>query len=138
LVVLCITRSAPSAVAAEVLGRAVHHEVGAERERLLQHRAGKGVVDRDQRAVIAGQRSEPGEVADPQQRVRRSLDPEQRGGLAQRLAHRGEIGRVDERRVDAEPWQHLAQLLGAAVVAVVRGDDAAARCGQREDRETRG
>ena len=44
-------------VPAEVLGRGVHHDVGAEPERLLEVRRGEGVVDDEQRARVVGDRA---------------------------------------------------------------------------------
>ena len=46
-------------VAAEVLGRRVHHDVGAERERLLQVRRGERVVDDAPRARARGRSRRP-------------------------------------------------------------------------------
>ena len=47
----CARRTADHVrVAADVLGRRVHDDVGAERQRLLEIRAGEGVVDDDERA----------------------------------------------------------------------------------------
>ncbi len=47
-------------VAGQGLGEAVHHEVGPEGERLLEHRGGEGVVhDHDHAVVVGGRRHRP-------------------------------------------------------------------------------
>ena len=66
-------------VAAAVLGGGVHDHVGAEGDRLLQVRAGEGVVHDDQGAGRVGQLGDGGDVGDGQQRVGRRLDPDPGG-----------------------------------------------------------
>ena len=63
------------AVAAEVLGRRVDDEVGAEVERLLQVRRRERVVDDEQRADGVRRVGGLANVDDVQERVRRRLDP---------------------------------------------------------------
>ena len=65
------------AVPAEILRRRVDDRVGAELERLLQVRRGKGVVDDEQRADGVRCVSGLADVDDVQQRVRRRLDPDE-------------------------------------------------------------
>ena len=62
------------AVAVQVLGRAVHDQVGAELDRPLDVRAGEGVVDDQPRAVPMGELGGGGEVGQPHQRVAGRLD----------------------------------------------------------------
>jgi hypothetical protein len=74
----------------EILGRRVHHEVGAERQRLGVDRRGNGVVDRDQGAARVRDLGCCRDVGDQPGRIRRGLQPDQvrrRGGdgCAQRV-----------------------------------------------------
>lgn len=58
-------------VAAEELGRAVNHEVGAAFERTLQHRAREGAVDRDQCSRGVCELADRIEIHDAQQGIGR-------------------------------------------------------------------
>ena len=62
------------AVAVQVLGRAVHDEVGAELDRPLQARARERVVDDDLDAAPVRELGAAGDVGEPQHRVGRRLD----------------------------------------------------------------
>jgi hypothetical protein len=57
----------------------VHHDVGAERDGLLQVGRGEGVVDDEQRAGVVRHLGERGDVGDAQQRVGGRLDPDDPG-----------------------------------------------------------
>ena len=62
------------AVAVQELGRAVQHDVGAERERLLHVGAGERVVDDHAHAVAVGDLAGRRDVGDAQHRVGGRLD----------------------------------------------------------------
>ena len=62
-------------VTADGLGRTVDHDVGSEPERTLQQRSREGVVDDAQQALFAREGAQAGEVGDPEQWVRRRLEP---------------------------------------------------------------
>ena len=71
-------------VPAEVLGRRVEHDVGAELERPLEGGRREGVVDDDQRRrlarlrrAVADGRGRRRDVGDLEQRVRRRLEPDE-------------------------------------------------------------
>ena len=84
-------------VAADVLGRRVDDDVGAERQRLLEVGRGEGVVDDEQRARVVGDGGERLDVGDVEHRVGRRLDPHQlRLARADRGADRVDVG--DRRR----------------------------------------
>ena len=83
------------AVAGEVLGRRVHHHVGAELERPLQQRGEERVVDDDAGAGVVGRGDDRGGVGHLEGRVGRRLEPDQRGVLARRDHRRG-VREVDE------------------------------------------
>ena len=64
-------------MAAQVLGRAVDHEVGAELDRLLQIGRREGVVHGQQGPGLVGQLGDGGDVEDLQERIGRRLDPDE-------------------------------------------------------------
>ena len=66
-------------VAAEVLGRRVDDDVGAELERALEVRRRERVVDDDERADGMRGLGDRADVDDVEQRVRRRLEPDQLG-----------------------------------------------------------
>ena len=70
-------------MAAQVLGRAVDHQVGPVLDRPLQIGRREGIVHRQQGAPAVGQLGDGGDVEDLQQRVGRRLDPDQLGGRAE-------------------------------------------------------
>ena len=63
-------------MAAEVLRRRMHDEIGAESQRPLQKRGGERVVDDAQSAGRAGGIGGRGDVDDVEERIRRRLDPD--------------------------------------------------------------
>ena len=86
------------AVAVQILGRRVHDEIGAERERPAQHRGRRGAVDREPRARARARVSAAAamSVIDPG-RVGRGLDPDELGGpRADRRLQGIEIAGIDE------------------------------------------
>ena len=73
------------AVAGQRLGGAGHHEVGAERQRLLPKRCGGGVVDDQAGAAAAADHRQPVQVDDVERRVDRASRRARRrrlGGVA--------------------------------------------------------
>ena len=66
-------------MAAEVLGRAVHDDVRAQAQRLLQVRRGERVVHGQQGAGFAAELRDGGDIQDLQERIGRRLDPHQLG-----------------------------------------------------------
>ena len=111
------------AVAVDVLGGGVHHQVGAERERLLPGRRQEGVVHHAQGAGRVRGRGHLCDVGDAQQRVARGLDPHQVRAAGERLLERARVAEVHELDLAlAATPPGIQQAVGAAV-AVVRGDD---------------
>ena len=99
------------------------HDVGAQRQRLLEVGRGEGVVDDEQGAGVVGDRGERLDVADVEQRVGGRLDPDElRLARADRRAHRVDVG--DRGRAVLEP-PHPLDLVEEAEGAAVRvvGDD---------------
>ena len=120
-------------VPAQVLGRRVHHRVGAQRDRPLQVRRGERVVHDEQGACVAGQAGQRGDVRDAEQRVGRRLDPDHPGlAPGQRGPHRGRV--VDPHRLVAhapalvdlgeEPERSAVGVVGDEDVIAGRADGA--------------
>src|SRR5690606_6266620 len=120
-------------VAADVLGGGVHHDVGAERERLLQVRAGEGVVDHQERVVLVGQFGERGDVGDVEQRVGGRRDPDHARVLAQGLGDARDARDRRGRVVHAPRGGDLVEQAVAAAVGVVGDDDVVAGLEQGPD-----
>ncbi|MET3800160.1 hypothetical protein ABID70_000115 [Clavibacter michiganensis] len=119
-------------VPAEVLGRGVHDDVGAERERLLEVRRGEGVVDDDRGAGRVAEVGERADVADLHQRVARRLDPQDlRRARSEDPLDRGEVAHVDGLDDDAPVAEHAREEAVGAAVHVVAQHDAVARAGDR-------
>ena len=97
VLVACGNHHASDAVAVtvEILGRAVDDEVGAERDRLLQARAGEGVVDRQTGAVPVRQLRHGGEVGQAHQGIARRFGKQQARGGRERALDGVEIGHVE-------------------------------------------
>jgi hypothetical protein len=121
------------AVPGDELRRGVHHHVGAQRERLLQQRGGKGVVDDDVRAGLVRRVRDRRDVGHLQRGVGRRLQPDQRRVVAG-LDHRVGVGDVDELRTRAAAGLEVGQLQEAAVVGVPRRHHHRAVADQVQDR----
>ena len=87
-------------VPTDVLRGAVHDDVGAEPEWLLEDRCGERVVDGDERAGVLGGRDDRGQVGDLQERVRRRFEPDQ-VGVGRRVDPCRRVG--DGTRVTIQP-----------------------------------
>ena len=104
------------AVAVQVLRRRVHHDVRALFQRPLEVRRREGVVHHDGRADAVRRFRERGEVGDPQHRVRRRLDEEERRAPVEFAQGRGGVARVHPDEVQSPAAQHLfAEPVGAPV-----------------------
>ena len=107
------------AVAAEILGRGMHDDVGAEVERALEHRRRPGVVHRAARAHCVGQFDKARDVHHTHERVRRSLHPQDlrvgphRPLRCRQVRHVHHVGR------NAPRGEDLAKLAKGAVVGIV-------------------
>jgi hypothetical protein len=123
-------------VAAEVLRRRVHDEVGAELERPLVDRGGERVVDRDEGVALA--RHDPRDVDHVEQRVGRRLDPDQLRLGPDRALDSIEVGLVDEVVGQPPAREHLVDQAEGASVEVVRQHDVRARRAGRRDHRVLG
>ena len=124
-------------VPAEVLGRRVQDQVGAEPERRLEDGRGGGVVAEVAGAGGVGDLADARNVRDLPQGVRGRLRPHEPRVRLHRLLHGGEIGHVDERRLEPPAAERLAQQARGAVIGVERRDDVVAGGQRLEDRGRR-
>ena len=80
----------------QVLGGGMHHHVTTQRQWLLKHRAGKGVVSNGTRAVFMGNRRDGRNINTLQQRVGRCFDPDDFRLRGHGLAHVVQVRHVDK------------------------------------------
>ena len=120
-------------VPAKVLCGGMDGEVGAQLERTLQYRRCPGVVAHAQRASLVCDRGHAANVGDPQQWVRRRLNPDEpRTGL-DRVTDLTKVGHVHEGGLQAPPGENIAQQAGGPVVDVFGRDDVVPRGQGLED-----
>ena len=125
------------AVAVDVLGGRMHHDVGAERDGLLPARRQEGVVGHHQRADGMRALRDVGDIGDAQQRIAGRFDPHQRGGLRQRGVDRGRIAEVDEFHRELAALLPGGEQAERAAITIVRRDDARAHRQQVADQRDR-
>ena len=113
------------AVAVEVLGDGVHHQVGAQRDGALKDRRQEGVVHHDQRAGRRRTVRDGPDVGDAQQGVAGCFDPHQPGAVGEHLrwCRGGQIGVPHPQ--DAEPGQPVEKAPGPSITVVRRDDQTA-------------
>jgi hypothetical protein len=100
------------AVAVEVLGGGVDHQVGAQLQGPGVHRGRHRVVDRHPHPGGVGQRADGGQIGDLPHRVGRRLDPDQAGAaLADGRPQGVQVGGVDELHIQAPGERELGQPL---------------------------
>ena len=91
------------AVAVQVLGGGVEHDVGAVLERPLEERRGEGVVHREEVPVGLGQVADRGEIDQVHHRVGGRLAVDHAGGGGERALHVAHLAHVHEGELEAEP-----------------------------------
>ena len=121
-------------MAAQVLGRAVVHDVGAQLQRPLAVRAGEGVVDRHDDVALVRQLRDGGDVDQLQQRIGRALEPDQPGAVLDGGFDVLDARRVDEREAQADALEHAVEQAKRAAVDVVAGHDVVAGVEQVQQR----
>lgn len=122
------------AVAAQVLGGRVQHDVGAVLQRPLQHRRGEGVVDDGQEALAARDGRDGGNVDQPQVGVGRRLEIDRAGLGADGGGHRFRAREVGEHGVDAQARQPLREQREGSAVDDLVDHDLVAALQQRQQR----
>jgi hypothetical protein len=106
-------------VTAEELGGAVDHDVGPQRERLLQERRHEGVVHDRQDPAVLGDPRHLADVRDLHQRVGGGLDKQGLGLLSDLFRHRGRVahvGVIEGKAIGAK--QLLEEAVGSTVQVV--------------------
>jgi hypothetical protein len=124
-----------AALAVDVLGCRVHHDVGAELERPLQHRRGEGVVEHDLGAGLVREIAHRLDVDDVEHRIAGRFEQHGGGRLAERLLPLLEVAAVDELAGDAVFRQQLVDDVVARAEQLARRHDAVAGLEQRQQRE---
>ena len=120
------------AVAAEILGGRMQHQVDAVLDRALEDRRSPAVVDHRDDAGGAGQRRQPRQVLGLEHPAGRAFEIEQpRPG--QRPGDRVGVAAIDELDGDAEARQHLQHHPVGVGIDMAHAQDAVAAAAQAED-----
>ena len=109
-------------VSTDVLRGGVDDGTRTQRERLLQHGRGEGVVDDGRDAGVAGRSQYRRQVGDAEQRIGRGLEPQQVGAV-HRVEHLLGIHHVDGARTQSSLFLQTFEETPCPVVAVGRKDD---------------
>jgi hypothetical protein len=115
------------AVAVDVFRRRMHHEVGAEVDRLLQRGRQEGVVDHRARADVVRRFDREAQVGDAQQRVGWGFDPDQRRIARECGGERTRIRQIGEHEFEVALLRERVEQAPAAAIRVVRGHEDLAR-----------
>ena len=121
------------AVAAEKLGRRMHHYVGAMLDRAQQVRGCKRVVDEERDLRRMSDVGERFQVEHFKARIADRLGKDQSSFRPDGLAHRGVVPRIDEGGRDSEARKGQVQQVAAAAVQGAGGDDVIAGGQQGRD-----
>jgi hypothetical protein len=109
-------------MAVDVFGGRMDHQIGTQRDRLLQGRGQEGVVDRDLRPRRMGAATQVGDIDDAHQWIGRGLDQDQFRLPGEGFVKGGGIPLVDEFHVEMVAARPGRQQAVGAAVTVVRGD----------------
>src|SRR5919199_1615102 len=119
---------------AQVLGRAVVDDVGAQLERTLAVRAGERVVDGHQDVALVRQLGHGGDIDQLEQRVGRAFKPDQFRALLERGLDVVRARSIHKCETQPGPLEHAMEQSERAAVHIVRGDDVVARLEQMQQR----
>src|SRR5665213_133130 len=125
------------AVAADVLRRRVHDDVGAVLDRAQQVRRGERVVDDQRNAPRMRDPGNRGDVEDVELRVSERLGEHRLRVRPNRRFERRRIGRIDQRHLDPEPRERVDDRIVRAAVQRGGADDVIARARDVQQREDR-
>ena len=117
------------AVTVDQLRRRVDDQIGAQRDRLLQHRREEGVVD-DEQCLAVERCAYRRQIDQSQQRVARRFDPDQRRGILGEPCDRRRFGQIGPLDLDQATLVEAAQQAVRAAVAIATGDDP---CTERDE-----
>ena len=122
------------AMAAQVLGRRMHHDVGAKFQRTLQIRRHEGVIDNGQNSMLLGDGSDASQVRHGQERVRRAFDKEGLHVGRHFGIERRQVGGIFDRIGNAEVFEYLVQNAEGSAINIARDNNAVALLKQRKHR----
>ena len=111
------------AVAVQVLGRRVEHDVGPVLERPLEIRGGEGVVHHVQVPVRLGEIAERGQIRQVHHRIGRRLAVDHAGGRRERPLDVADVAHVHEGDADAQVAVDPLHQPVASAVDVLAADD---------------
>jgi len=125
------------AMAADIFGGRMHHQIDTEGRSALTHGRGEGAVARKQRACLMGERRDGGKVGQAGDRIDRSFGMHKFCIGAQRIGEVLWIRKVDQRDLNAEPGQGFAREFGDAGIRDI-GDHDVIACGEEGKEDGRG
>ncbi|MNH23538.1 hypothetical protein D3C79_834390 [compost metagenome] len=96
-------------MAAEVFGRRMHHQVGAQFQRALQVRRAVGVVDYHGDVVLVGKFRYRSDIGHLHVRVGRRFEVDHFGACADRVFQRLQVGHIDMADLDPELTNTVVQ-----------------------------
>ncbi|OQC12820.1 MAG: hypothetical protein BWX79_01112 [Alphaproteobacteria bacterium ADurb.Bin100] len=104
------------AVAAQVLGERMHHDVGAMLERTAQVRAGDRVVHDQRHPGCMGHGREGADIGHVAQRIAHGFAVDRLGALVDQRGKSGRVARIGKTHRDAHLWKGMGkQVIGSAV-----------------------
>ena len=121
------------AVATDILGRGVHHDIGAVFDRSPQEGRGHGVVDDQRDTVVVGHLGECGDVHHTARRVADTFAEHRLGTLIDAIGDAGEVVLVGEADLDALARQGVGKEVVGTAVEFADRDDIVAAFGKRLD-----
>ena len=104
------------AVPVEVLRRTLHHQIHAQRQRLLVDRTRKRVIDHRQHSAGATRARQPADVDAPQRRIGGRFEPHHPRAVGEEAIGIGERVERNESRSHAEPPQYILQQVERAAI----------------------
>src|SRR4029077_9879518 len=114
------------AMAGEIFGDRVHHDVSPKPERELKQRRGPGVVTSQESVGFLGNLRDGANIGDMQQRVGGCFNPDEFGGGGYRALYRCQVLHVDQRVLEPPVGQQAFEQDGGAVKDIVAGNDVVA------------
>ncbi len=118
------------AVAAEVFGQRVHHDVGAVLERTAEVGRGHGVVHDQRHAMGVRHRGERADIGHIAQRIADGFAKHRAGAGVDQLGKGIGVARVGEAHLQPLPRKGVGEQVVGAAIQTAAGDDVVARLGQ--------
>ena len=112
-----------AALAIEILGGRMHHQVGTEIEGALQRRSAKTIIDYQQAVVFMSQISQHLDIRDFGKRIRRGFQKQQSRIATNRLLPVVQVLHADKTGVDTEPREVFVEQGRSRAEHRTRADD---------------